>query len=144
MQRFPTNEADMSESSAEDAIAAAHRVALAALREQAMAWVKKLGPDATAFEPGAIAKNDGVIDAFNIAAQIVLRVIEKEREAHRLAAASERPQHPYEQELDRLIAEELDRIATDRGPAAFAYPVGMERENNDAGPLGLEELERAA
>ncbi|HLG86238.1 MAG TPA: hypothetical protein VKZ79_03475 [Alphaproteobacteria bacterium] len=139
----------MSESSGEDTIADAHRAALKTLREKAMAWIETLGPGADGaarneIPQGAIAKNDGLIDAFNIAAQIALRVIEKEREAHGLAAASDLSQLMDGQELDRLLAEELDRIASAGGPVAFAQADQAQFEAEQRAALDMAGLERAA
>ena len=144
----------MSESSAEDAIAAVHRSALGRLRERAMEWVESLGPNVATSEnqgreaatvpDGAIGKNDGLIDAFNIAAQIALRVIEKEREAHGLGIASDFPQLMDGQEPDRLLAEELDRIVSAGGPVAFAQADQAQFDSGQRAPLEMARLESAA
>jgi hypothetical protein len=62
-----------------------------------------------------LAKSDGVIDGFNTLAQLVIRIIDKERQSFGLADDSSPPIRHDEQGLERRIADELDRIAARGG-----------------------------
>ncbi len=102
-----------------DKLAKKQRSDLAKLRLMAMKLVEGLDRIALgkAGEPDGhlLGKSDGVIDGFNTMAQIVSRLIDKERQTFNLADDQSATLTASEPGIDRRIADELDRIASRGG-----------------------------
>ena len=79
-----------------------------------------------------LGRNDGVIDGFAALAQLVIRLFDKEKEAREQAKSALPGDEFDEEELDRRIAEELDRIAERRRAAD-----GIESAERQDGEAGL-------
>jgi hypothetical protein len=65
-----------------------------------------------------LGRNDGVIDSFNKLVQLVIRILDKEKETRDPTQTSSLAFDEHdEEELDRRIEDELDRIAARRRAA---------------------------
>lgn len=102
-----------------DRLTARQRRDLASLRRRAMRLVSGLDRIARGTAKDAddrlLGKSDGVIDGFNTLAQIIARIVDKERQSFGMADAPAASTRHDEQGLERRIADELDRIASRGG-----------------------------